>query len=153
MNRRLLDRHIRTTCRELLATGGRVSGRALRRTLRDRYGAAGKTDRVFQIWREESAITAEAARPRVPTDIAELQRRMIAAEQFAKETQARAERAELREQAHQDRWAMEVDQLRQEAKARPSYAAENRELQQRVLRLTAELHAARQLLAAQESPP
>jgi hypothetical protein len=150
MNRRLLDRHIRSTCRDLLATGGRVTGRALRRTLRERFGAAGKTERVFQIWREETAANAEAARPQLPTDITELQRRLQAAEQAAAETQARAERAELREQAHQDRWALEIDRLRQEARAQPKYAAEVRTLQEQVLRLTVELHAARQLLASRE---
>jgi hypothetical protein len=152
MNRRLLDRHIRGTCRELLAAGGRVSGRALRRTLRERFGAAGKTERVFQIWREETAVKAEAARPQLPTDIAELQRRLLAAEQSAAETLARAERAELREQAHQERWALEIDRLRQEARAQPKYAAENRALQDRVLRLTVELHAARQLMVSKDSP-
>jgi predicted RNase H-like nuclease (RuvC/YqgF family) len=149
MNRPLmvLDHHIRDTCRELMAAGGRVSGRALRRALRERYGAAGKTDRVFQVWREETESKSEAARPRLPTDIAELQRRLIVAEEAAKENLARAERAELREQAHQDRWAMEVDRLRQEVRAQPRYAAEIRALQERVFRLTVELHAERQLIS------
>jgi Plasmid replication region DNA-binding N-term len=140
----VLDHHIRATCRELMAAGGRVSGRALRRALRERYGAAGKTDRVFQVWREETERSSEAIRPQLPTDIAELQRRLIVAEEAAKENLARAERAELREQAHQDRWAMEVDRLRQEVRAQPRYAAELRALQERVLRLTVELHAERQ---------
>jgi hypothetical protein len=140
----VLDHHIRDTCRELMAAG-RVSGRALRRALRERYGSAGKTDRVFRVWREETARKSEATRPQLPTDIAELQRRLVAAEEAAKENLARAERAELREQAHQDRWAMEVDRLRQEVQAQPRYAAEIRALQERVLRLTVELHAERQL--------
>lgn len=150
MNRRLSDRHIRSTCRDLLDAGGRVSGRSLRRTLRERFGAAGKTDRLFRIWREETAIQLEATRPQLPTEIAELQHRMLVAEQAADENRARAERAELREQAHQDRWAMEVDRLRQVVRAQPRYAAEIRELQERVLRLTVELHAARQLRSKQE---
>jgi hypothetical protein len=140
----VLDHHIRDTCRELMAAG-RVSGRALRRALRERYGAAGKTDRVFQVWREETERKSEGARPQLPADIAELQRRLIAAAEAAKENLARAERAELREQAHQDRWAVEVDRLRQEVQAQPRYAAEIRALQERVLRLTVELHAERQL--------
>jgi len=142
----VLDHHIRDTCRELMAAG-RVSGRALRRALRERYGSAGKTDRVFQVWREETERKFVATRPQLPTDIAELQRRLIAAEETAKQNLARAERAELREQAHQDRWAMEVDRLRQEVQAQPRYAAEIRALQERVLRLTVELHAERQLIS------
>jgi hypothetical protein len=140
----VLDHHIRDTCRELMAAG-RVSGRALRRALRERYGSAGKTDRVFRVWREETERKSEAARPQLPTDVAELQRRLIVAEEAANENLARAERAELREQAHQDRWAMEVDRLRQEVQAQPRYAAEIRALQERVHRLTVELHAERRL--------
>jgi hypothetical protein len=145
----VLDHHIRDTCRELMAAG-RVSGRALRRALRERYGSAGKTDRVFRVWREETERKSEAARPRLPSDIAELQRHLIVAEEAAKGNLARAERAELREQAHQDRWAMEVDRLRQAVQAQPRYAAEIRELQERVLRLTVELHAARRLLQSSD---
>jgi hypothetical protein len=141
----VLDHHIRDTCRELMAAG-RVSGRALRRALRERYGSAGKTDRVFRVWREETERKSEATRPQLPTDIAELQRRLVGAEEAAKANLARAERAELREQAHQDRWAVEVDRLRQEVRAQPRYAAEIRALQERVLRLTVELHAERQLI-------
>jgi len=139
----LLDSQIRSTCRELLAAGSRVSGRTLRRTLQQRYGASGKTDRVFRIWREETTKYSDLARPQPPTDIVELQRRLSAAEQLAAESVARAERAEVREMAHQDRWAMEVDRLRQEVRNQPRYAAEIRELQERVLRLTVELQAAR----------
>ncbi len=143
----VLDHHIRDTCHELMAAGGRVTGRALRRALQERYGAAGKTDRVFRVWREETERKSEAARPQLPTDIAELQRRLLVAEEAAKENLARAERAELREQAHQDRWAMEVYRLRQEVQAQPRYAAEIRALQERVLRLTVELHAQRQVIS------
>jgi hypothetical protein len=46
-----------------------------------------------------------------------LKHRLAAAEAAAAENLARAERAEYREQAHQDKWAMEVDRLRQEIKA------------------------------------
>ena len=53
----------------------------------------------------------------VPVDVADLRQRLAAAEAAAAENLARAERAEYREQAHQDKWAMEVDRLRQELKA------------------------------------
>ena len=54
MNRRLSESRIRSTCRELLGKKGRVSGRALCAELRKRFGAVGKTERVFAIWREET---------------------------------------------------------------------------------------------------
>ena len=53
MNRRLAEELIRSTCRELIAKHGSVSGRGLRAELRRRFGAVGKTERVFRIWREE----------------------------------------------------------------------------------------------------
>ena len=117
--------------------------------MKDRFHASGKTERVFKIWREEVTAKAEEGRaPVLPPDTAELLRRLTEAEATATENRQRAERAELREQAHQDRWAAEVDQLRQAVKNQPHYAAEIRNLQEQVLRLTIELHAARKLLAA-----
>jgi hypothetical protein len=147
MNLRLREDRIRTTCRELLAGGTRVSGRALRRELRTRFGAVGKTARVFQIWREESAPPVSALASTESPDVAELQQRLRVAEAAAADNRARAERAEFREQAHQDHWSMEVDRLREQLRAQPKYAAEIRGLQEQVLRLSAELQAARRLLA------
>ena len=147
MNLRLTEHRIRSTCRELMNGEARVSGRAVRRELRDRFGAVGKTARVFQIWRQEvQALEAEPASDGA-TDRAQLQRRLLAAEAAAAETQARAERAEFRERAHQDKWAMEIDGLREQLRAQPKYAAQIRALQEQVLKLTVELQAARKLAA------
>ncbi len=142
VNRRLTDQHIRATCRELLTGERRPSGRELRRQLRHRFGAVGQTARVFQIWREESA-TAVLPHTAIPSDLAELERRLRIAEEAAAQNLARAERAEYRERAHQDKWAMEIDRLRTQLNAQPNYAAEVRALQEQVVRLTVELHAAR----------
>ena len=147
MNRQLAEHRIRITCRELMADGGRVTGRLLRQTLRNRFGAVGRTARVFQILREESQ---PSSRPEVPSDLADLQSRLQVAEAAAAENQARAERAEYREQAHQDHWAIEIDRLREQLRAQPKYAAEIRLLQERVLRLSAELQAARTQLVRLE---
>jgi hypothetical protein len=113
VNRRLSESRIRATCRELLAKEARISGRTLCAELRTRFGAVGKTERVFAIWREE--VGAKMKSP-VSADVAELKRRLAAAEAAAAENLKRAERAEYREQAHQEKWAMEVDRLRQEVK-------------------------------------
>jgi hypothetical protein len=144
MNQRLAEQRIRKTCRELLASGSSVSGRGLRRELRRRFGAVGKTERVFQIWREESAPPANA-----PTDLTELLQRLKSAEAAAAENQARAERAEYREEAHQAHWALEIDRLREQLRSQPKYAAEIRALQDQVMRLSAELQAARAQLSRQ----
>jgi hypothetical protein len=161
MNHRLSEAWIRATYRELLANRGRVSGRALCAELRSRFGAVGKTERVFAIWREETAAPVPGSR--VPTsrassstaevaaEIAELKRRLDVAEAAAAQNLARAERAEYREQAHQDKWAMEIDGLRSQLRAQPNYAAELRALQEQVLKLTVELHAARSALKREAS--
>jgi hypothetical protein len=119
MNHRLSELRIRATCRELLAKHGSVSGRRLREELRRRFGAVGKTERVFQIWREEISAREKQRSALSPAngDSADLERRLAVAESAAAENLARAERAELREQAHQDKWAVEIDRLRQELKA------------------------------------
>jgi phytoene dehydrogenase-like protein len=150
MNQRLGEHRIRATCRELIADGGRVSGRALRRELRSRFGAVGKTARVFQIWREESTPLARGLAPTVSPDVAQMQLRLHAAEAAAADHLARAQRAEFREQAHQEHWAMEIDRLREQLRAHPKYAAEIRALQEQVLRLSAELQATRTQLSRQE---
>jgi hypothetical protein len=142
MNRRLSEPRIRATCRDLLRSEGRISGRRLCQELRRRFGAVGKTERVFAIWREE--VVARA----VPADVQDLKRRLAAAEAAAAENLARAERAEFRERAHQDKWAMEIDGLREQLRAQPKYAAQIRALQEQVLKLTVELQAARNLNAS-----
>ena len=135
-----------------MSNGGRVSGRALCAELRTRFGAVGKTERVFQIWREETAVKgSQGTSTAVSADLAELERRLATAEAAAAENLARAERAEYREQAHQDKWAMEIDGLRSQLRAQPNYAAELRALQEQVLKLTVELHAAR--AALKQEPP
>jgi predicted phage-related endonuclease len=152
VNRLLTDQHIRQTCRALLASGGRISGREVRRVLKERFESVGNTERIFKIWREEHLAHAEQSRA-APLAFDELQllERVAVAEAAAAVNLQRAERAELRELAHQDRWAMEVDQLRQAVKNQPKFAAEIRSLQEQVLRLTVELHAARKLLAERQS--
>jgi hypothetical protein len=148
MNQLLTDRTIRNTCRELLSQNTRITGRQLRLTLQEKFHASGKTERVFKIWREEvAAKEAEGRAPQVPPDTADLRRRLTDTEAAAESNRLRAERAELREQSHQERWAAEVDQLREQVRNQPQYAAEIRNLQEQVLRLTVELHAARRIIA------
>jgi hypothetical protein len=111
VNLQLSDQRIRATCRELFKQRAKLSGRQLCAELRTRYGAVGKTTRVFRIWREESANTQAA---QMPGQMAFLTARVQAAETAAAEYLKRAELAEFREQAHQDHWAAEVDRLRVE---------------------------------------
>jgi hypothetical protein len=153
MNCRISENRLRGVCRELLRSGGPTSHRILRQVLRDRFGAIGKTSRVLAVWREEAANAAAAAQaratpaqaafPSLPTDVVQLQEQLARAERRAQELLRRAEGAEFRERAHQDRWMMEIDQLRQQLRAQPDYARDLRTLQCTVTRLTTELIALR----------
>lgn len=150
MNCRISDINLRGVCRELLRSGRPVSHRTLRQVLLDRFGATGKTARVLNVMREESARLSAAKRnddrsnlPVLPAEVRELQARLTKAEARAEEMKARAELAELREQSHQDRWGMEIDRLREQLRAQPNYAREVRTLQSTVNRLTVELAALR----------
>ena len=145
MNRRLTETQIRATCRELLAQEGTISGRRLRAELRSRFGAAGKTQRVFRVWREMT----QRAEQESGVD-GDLKGRLAAAEASAQRNLERAELAEYREQAHQEKWAVEIDRLRQQLLAHGGRAAEMRRLEERVLQLSRELMAAREGLAREE---
>jgi hypothetical protein len=112
---KLTDGQIETVCREVLAREDSPTWRLLRRSLRDRYGAVGRTDRVYAVWRQLSRGE------NVPGTVTDEERnrwtaRIAAAEQ-------RAQLAEEREIKHQDRWASEVYELREQLRARPGTLA------------------------------
>ena len=142
MNQQLSTAQIRGTCRDLLRENDKSSGRALRRELKRRFGAVGKTERIFGIWREERTRLQVAQAPG-PSDAEQLARKLAEAETRAAGMQARAELAEYREEAHQERWAAEVDQLRQRLRASETSAAEVRRLQDLVLQLSRQLRGPR----------
>lgn len=142
MNERLSLGQIRVVCQEMLRSEKRVTGREIRRELRRRFGAAGKTERVFRVWREE-CVRWERAHAPPPSDVEALAQRLAEAEARATALQARAELAEYREQAHQDRWGLEVDRLRQQLLIQERAADRVRHLEDRVMQLSRELLAAR----------
>jgi hypothetical protein len=151
MNRRLTDHHIRTTCRDLLVQHGpALTGRQLRRTLRQRYGAVGKTERVFGIWRELARAVPAVVDLR-PTDVAELHRRLEEATASAAQAMERAALSEFRARADQDRWAGQIDDLRQQLQTQPATQAQVRVLQDQVQRLSIELLGARATIARYEA--
>ena len=115
MNRRLTEIQIRRVCVEMLARDPDVSGRKVRGALLDRFGAVGKTERVFKVWRQEACKARLAAvTESLPADIRELQERVKQAEAAAAQNLARAELAEYRERAHQDHWALEIDRVKRD---------------------------------------
>lgn len=145
MNRKLSDQQIRSTYESLSHHGRAVSGRALRAALRAKFGAAGKTDRVFAICR-----SLRAPAPPEPADINALRRELQAAEEGRAQAQqerdqalARAVRSEERERAHQDRWANQIYELRQQVESLKGEGARRRVLEDQVVRLTRELQGLR----------
>lgn len=115
MTLKLSDRQIEILCLEVLAREEAPSGRLLRRALRERYGAVGRTDRVYAVWRQLSR--GENA----PSAVTDEERNRWAARIAAAEQRARL--AEEREIKHQDRWASEVYELREQLRARPGTLA------------------------------
>lgn len=145
MNRKLSDQQIRSTYDSLSRDGGSVSGRALRAALRAQFGAAGKTDRVFAICR-----ALRAAVPPESADISALRRELEAAEQGRADAEAardqalaRATLSEERELAHQDRWANQIYELRQQVDSLKGEGARRRVLEEQVVRLTREVQVLR----------
>jgi hypothetical protein len=154
MNCRIPEIGLRGVCRELLRQQGPVSHRALRQALRDRFGAAGKTARVLRIWHEEAnrwAAPRRTAEPPpasalLPTDVVLLQAQLAEAQRETAHFKARAELAEVREEAHQTRWALEIDRLREQLRAQPNYQRDIRTMQDTITRLTVELAVLRSAL-------
>lgn len=110
MGRQLSDDEVRSTLATLLQSRPQVSGRSLRRALRARYGAVGRTARVFQIWREMSGSAYRGAAGLTEYSNDQLR----AAEARVRAAESRALLAEEREQAHQDKWAVEIHALREQ---------------------------------------
>jgi hypothetical protein len=145
MNRKLSDQQIRSTYESLSRCGELVSGRTLRMALRTKFGASGKTARVF-------AICRSLQRPAIsePADIAALRRELEAAErgrahaeQERDQALARAVLSEERELAHQDRWANQIYELRQQMESLRGEGARRRALEEQVARLMRELQGLR----------
>ena len=152
VNRKLTDQQIVSTFEALSMSGVPVSGRALRSALRARFGATGKTERIF-------ALCRSLRRPHDPASLTELRAKLeqaergrAAAEEARDQALERAERAEDREIAHQDRWANEIHALRQTVQQLQGQSKRRRELEDQVLRLQRELQGLRNRLEPGAKP-
>lgn len=140
---KVTDDQIREVMDAVRRRGVPVSGDRVRAELRARFGVSAGTTRLYRL------VTAAAAEPTKPVSGLEaaLQQERVRADglqQALNDAIARAERAEYREQTHQESWAREVDDLRMKLRAeverslRPGMVAER------------ELALRRQLLEAQQ---
>jgi|HubBroStandDraft_2_1064218.scaffolds.fasta_scaffold650657_1 hypothetical protein len=153
MNRKLTDQQIGQTVEALRCAGQKVTGRALRAALRERYGAAGKTARLSSACRglqvpppDASFVTGLVQQ----LQTAELNR--AAAIEERDRALARAERAEARETAHQDRWASEIHSLRESVEQLKGERLRRQSLDDQVVRLQRELQVLHRRLAHFEEP-
>lgn len=135
------DQAIHATIRELMEEGRLPSGAKLRAVLKARFGSPGGVSRVYRLLSNTRTRIAppRIAPPPVEADEGEL-----------RAVRERAERAEQREEAHQTRWAMEVDQLRMKVALLEPLAHEARLAQEAALLLRRQLQAAEARVAALE---
>lgn len=154
VNRKLTDHQITAACGELLAKNPAASGRALRAELKRRFGSPGKTDRVFAVWRtqrRESDLRTTDDRAEVEglkRRVAELEVRLRQTDTAREDAEQRALLSAAREIAHQDRWAHELHDLRNEVRRLEGADSRKAALESRVLDLTREVAELRSRLAA-----
>ena len=88
-----------------LTVGNRLpSGASLRTALKKRFGSRGGVTRVYRLLAQTRAATQPSLRP--PADATKVEHELTALREAATLSQHR-------EEAHQARWALEVDRLRQ----------------------------------------
>ena len=88
-----------------LTVGNRLpSGAALRSALEKRFGSRGGVARVYRLLAHTRDATKPPSQP--PAELQKLERELVA-------LRAAATLSQHREEAHQTRWALEVDRLRQ----------------------------------------
>ena len=124
-----------------LAVGERLpSGALLRAVLKNRFGSPGGVARIYRLL-SQAHLKKSVVRTVLP------------AEAFERELQVmreRAERAEQREEAHQTRWALEVDQLRLKVASYEPLAQQARNALDSVGLLRRQLQAAEARIATLE---
>jgi len=152
VNRKLTEAQVAAAYAALVAKGRPVSGRALRAELQLRYGAVGKTARVFALCRALRVPEVPESTPatELRRELGDAQRQRLEAIEERDRERARAERSELREIAHQDRWANEIHELRRQLGELQSERARRQALDELVVRLQREVQSLQRRLARYE---
>ena len=131
---------VRAVIRNMSTGAALPSGAAVREALRARYGSRGGVSRIYRLLADERRTLAP---PAVQGDVESLREQLQA-------MQGRAERAEERELAHQTRWALEIDQLRQKLLSLESVLHQARLDRENSERLRQRLQASEQRVAMLE---
>jgi len=119
VNQKLTDDELTRACLDLLSKHPSLSCRRLRILLRERFGCSCRTDRVYAVWwsirAELEKRFSEPAEPSaLEQDLTRARQQIATLEAALFDAEDRARRAEERERAHQDRWAAEIHELRQQ---------------------------------------
>jgi hypothetical protein len=119
VNQKLTDEELTRTCRELLSKRPSLSCRRLRTLLRESFGCSCRTDRVYAVWRSiraeiESRYSGAVEPSLLDLELIRAREQIATLETALFDAENRALRAEERERAHQDRWAAEIHELRQQ---------------------------------------
>jgi len=148
---RLPDATIISLIEELRAQHAVLTGTRLREELQARHGTPGGVTRIYRLLHRTTSAPPTPPTPPsatvandVTSDVAAMQAELTAALE-------RAQLAEHREQAHQDRWAGEIHRLREEARGFHDASHRLRVLQQDVLDRSRELASAHLRIAELES--
>ena len=134
------DLTIRTLIKELTQGDRLPSGAALRAALRKRHGCSGGVTRIYRL------LAQSRPKPQPPPAALEQQK----LEREIRSLRQSAQLADHREQAHQTRWALEVDQLRQRVAALEPLAAQTTRALENAELLRRQLYAAHVRIAALE---
>lgn len=140
VRRQLTEFQIRDTVRELTVDKRLPSGAAVRAALQRQYGARGGVLRIYRLLAAERVRHVPVPQP---GELESLRRDL-------EEMTQRATRAEYREEAHQTRWAEELDGLRQKVQALEPLAEHARAALETCALLRHQLRAAELRAAALE---
>lgn len=132
MSKQLADEQIRNVIDSLKGENQKLTGLAVRTELRRRFGMPGGVERIYRLIGETKAAPHSESQD-LHSEIVLLKQQLAAAVQ-------RAELAEHRERVHQEKWAMEIDLLRQQLHGAQIDARKLSDAQNQVLELRRELH-------------
>ena len=136
------DHDIQLLIRELSRDNQLPSGAELRTAMQQRFGSRGGVTRIYRLLASARAKSA----PPPPPNIAEMGRLQTELRNLREALQL----ADHREQAHQSRWALEVDRLRQQLATLEPLALQAKTALDTAELLRRQLHAAYVRIAALE---
>ena len=140
----LSEQAIRAAIRELASSGERITGVAVRELLLARYGARGGVTRIYRLLAEARDEERERG-ARTPGEAPASR-----SDESREAALARADLAEHRERAHQERWARETDALRARLAEAEQAAREVEIARRRVTELARALASAQARIAKLE---